>query len=96
MSLNSSSAAIVALTTLIALPLPIDLVKISLMPADSTTALTAPPAITPVPLGAGFNKTVEAQNLLVIWCGIVVPFIGTCIMLLLAVVTAFRTASGTA
>ena len=27
------------------------------MPADSTTARTAPPAITPVPAAAGFNTT---------------------------------------
>ena len=35
----------------------------SFIPATSTTALTAPPAITPVPGDAGINKTSDAQNL---------------------------------
>jgi hypothetical protein len=39
---------------------PNDLDKISLIPANSSTALTGPPALTPVPLTAGFNNTLLA------------------------------------
>jgi hypothetical protein len=39
----------------------------SLMPANSTTARTAPPAITPVPGEAGFINTLAAPKSLVTW-----------------------------
>ena len=43
------------------------------MPAASTTARTAPPAMMPVPSGAGFSSTLPAPKLPTIGCGIVVP-----------------------
>ena len=39
---------------------PSDFEIISLTPANSRTALTGPPALTPVPLEAGFNITLLA------------------------------------
>lgn len=36
---------------------PNDLLKISVIPANSSTARTGPPAITPVPGAAGFINT---------------------------------------
>lgn len=56
-------ALIVALTTLEALFEPNDFVKISLIPASSTTGRVAPPAITPVPSLAGFKIIRLALNL---------------------------------
>jgi flagellar protein FlaI len=41
---------------------PSDLDKISLIPTSSSTGLTAPPAISPVPSLAGFNKILDALN----------------------------------
>ena len=52
---------------------PSDFVKISPTPANSNTARTGPPAITPVPSAAGFNKTLPAPKRPIISCGIVVP-----------------------
>src|SRR5947208_2878763 len=46
------------------------LVRISWMPATSTTARTAPPAITPVPSDAGLSKTSPAPNRPSASCGI--------------------------
>jgi len=43
------------------------------IPAASTTARTAPPAMMPVPSGAGFSSTLPAPNLPVMVCGTVVP-----------------------
>src|SRR6201998_1456041 len=57
---SSLSAATVACTTLIALSLPSDLARMSCTPAHSSTARTAPPAITPVPGLAGRNSTTPA------------------------------------
>ena len=51
--------------------------EISLIPAASTTALTGPPAITPVPVGAGFNMTLPAPCFRVKAKGMVVPSRGT-------------------
>ena len=51
------SASIAALTTLWGLVVPRILVSTSLMPAASTTARTAPPAMTPVPGLAGRSST---------------------------------------
>src|SRR5690625_6830779 len=68
---------------------PNDFVKISSIPANSRTARTGPPEITPVPSAAGFIKTFPEPNLPWISCGIVVPTIGTLIKLSFAFSTAF-------
>src|SRR6266540_3688860 len=70
------SASKAAWTTLTGFALPKDLDRMSLMPAASTTARTAPPAITPVPGAAGLSRTFAAPNFCTISCGIVVPAIG--------------------
>jgi hypothetical protein len=51
-SRNRSRPSKVALTTLWGFVVPSDLVSTSVIPADSTTARTAPPAMMPVPAGA--------------------------------------------
>src|SRR5215472_13824588 len=51
-------ASKVALMTLCGLVVPIDLVSTFCTPAEVITARTAPPAITPVPSGAGFSSTI--------------------------------------
>src|SRR5579863_8160671 len=51
------SASNVALITLCGLVVPMDFVSTFCTPADVITARTAPPAITPVPSGAGFSRT---------------------------------------
>src|SRR6266478_3463468 len=56
-SFKLSSAAKVALTTLCGLEVPSDLVSTLVIPATCMTLRTGPPAMTPVPSGAGFNKT---------------------------------------
>src|SRR5687767_8835509 len=65
------------------------------MPHDSTTARTAPPAIRPVPSGAGFSSTLPDPNRPVTWCGIVVPLSGTRIRFFLAASIPFLMADGT-
>src|ERR671936_855759 len=65
------------------------------MPADSTTARTAPPAMSPVPSGAGFSSTLPEPNLPTTWCGIVVPFSGTRMRLFFAASIPFLIADGT-
>src|SRR3954453_15578192 len=55
-SFSESSPWQVARTTLWALADPSDLVTMFPMPAASTTARTAPPAMMPVPSGAGFSS----------------------------------------
>jgi hypothetical protein len=65
--------AIAAFTMLIEFEEPSDLDKMSLIPAHSTSARTAPPAITPVPGAAGLSSTTPAPSSPVTWCGIVVP-----------------------
>src|SRR5574344_2217248 len=57
------SASNVALATLIFVLEPNDLEIISLTPASSLTARAEPPAITPVPSLAGFNKTFALPTL---------------------------------
>ena len=52
---------------------PSDLDTISRTPASSNTARTAPPAITPVPSTAGFNKTLAAPFVPITSCWIVLP-----------------------
>src|SRR5579863_4785321 len=51
------SASKVALITLCGFVVPIDLVSTFCTPAEVMTARTAPPAMTPVPSGAGFSST---------------------------------------
>src|SRR5574344_365343 len=58
-------ASNVALATLILVLEPNDLETISLTPASSKTARADPPAITPVPSLAGFNKTSALPTLAV-------------------------------
>ena len=48
-----------------------------LYPASSSTGLTLPPAINPVPTAAGFNKTLALPNFPTNSCGTVVSTIGT-------------------
>ncbi len=52
----------VARTTLCGFALPMHLVRMSWMPALSTTARTAPPAMTPVPGDAGLRNTLPAPK----------------------------------
>src|SRR5215469_2763704 len=56
-SFSPSSAANVALTTLCGLEVPSDLVSTLVIPATCMTLRTGPPAITPVPSGAGLSST---------------------------------------
>src|SRR5688572_22796235 len=65
------------------------------MPQLSTTARTAPPAIRPVPSGAGFSSTAPEPNLPTTWCGMVVPARGTLIRFFLAASMPFLIADGT-
>src|SRR5262249_17494335 len=64
------SASKVALITLCGLVVPIDLVRTFCTPADVITARTAPPAITPVPSGAGLSSTRPEPNVPSTVCGI--------------------------
>ena len=52
-----------ALITLCGFAVPNDFATISLMPKTSQTALTGPPAIIPVPLGADLNLIFQAPSL---------------------------------
>ena len=61
----------VAFTTLCGLRRPIDLVSTLGMPQAVITARTEPPAITPVPSGAGFSSTCELANSPSTRCGMV-------------------------
>src|SRR4051812_6203088 len=65
------------------------------MPADSTTARTAPPAMMPVPSGAGFRSTWPAPNRPNTGCGTVVPLSGTRISDFFADSIPFLIADGT-
>src|SRR3954451_20774394 len=56
-SFNPIKPANVARTTLCELADPMDLVSTFRIPHDSTTARTAPPAMMPVPSGAGLSST---------------------------------------
>ena len=56
-------AFMVALITLCGFAVPIDLATISFTPKTSQTALTGPPAIIPVPLGAALNLILPAPSL---------------------------------
>src|SRR5687767_2890480 len=94
-SLRHSRPLNVARTTLCGFAEPSDLVSTLCRPAASTTARTAPPAIMPVPSGAGFNSTLPDPNLPTIACGIVVPASGTRISPFLAASIPFLMADGT-
>src|SRR3954471_11748838 len=74
---SSLRAATVACTTLIALSLPNDLARMSCTPAHSSTARTAPPAITPVPGLAGRSMTTPAAASPCTGCVTVPPISGT-------------------
>src|SRR5688500_14204871 len=65
------------------------------MPQLSTTARTAPPAISPVPSGAGLSSTLPDPNLPTTWCGIVAPRSGTRIRFFFAASIPFLIADGT-
>src|SRR5262245_13625065 len=94
-SLSWLRPSIVAFTTLCGLALPNDLVKTFWIPTDWITARTGPPAMTPVPSGAGFSSTLPDPKRPTTRCGIDVPIIGTFIKFFLAASTALRIACGT-
>src|SRR4051812_50273 len=71
------SASTVACTMLIELSEPKDLDRMSWMPAHSSTARTAPPAITPVPGLAGRSMTTPAAFSPCTGCGMVPWIRGT-------------------
>src|ERR671916_2119918 len=85
----------VARTRLTAVVEPRAFVSTSLTPASSSTARTAPPAITPVPSEAGLSITEELSNLPRTSCGIVVLRIGTLNISRLARSWPFAIAEGT-
>src|SRR5438270_1065428 len=92
---NCWSAASVARTVLMGLLVPCDLVRMSFMPADSMTARIAPPEMTPVPGAAGLSMILADPHLSRTSCGMVVPTIGTVIMLRFATSIPLRIASVT-
>jgi hypothetical protein len=85
----------VAATRFTGFEVPSDLVRMSRMPASSSTARTPPPAITPVPSEAGFMNTLPAPERPSTWCVIVVRYLGTRNRFFLASSTAFWIATGT-
>src|SRR6188472_638089 len=89
------SASIVAWVTFTGLVEPYTFARMSWIPADSTTARTEPPAMTPVPWEAGLSMTLLALNWTRTSCGIVVPTIGMRISFFFASSTPLRIASGT-
>src|SRR5262245_53312961 len=94
-SLSYDNPSNVARTTLCGFADPRDFVRMFITPADSTTARTAPPAMMPVPSGAGFNSTRPDPNAPVIGCGMVLPCSGTRIRLFFAASIPFLIADGT-
>src|SRR5439155_1977060 len=94
-SVSDPRPANVARTTLCGFAEPSDFVRMFVMPADSTTARTAPPAMMPVPSGAGFSSTLPAPKLPTTRCGIVVPASGTRIRFFFAASIPFLIADGT-
>ena len=71
------SPSIVARTMLCGLVEPRLLVRMSVMPAHSSTARTGPPAMTPVPVAAGLSSTRPAPWWPTTSCGIVEPVRGS-------------------
>src|SRR5690606_3952322 len=92
---SSLRPATVAATRFTGLEVPSDLVRMSRMPASSSTARTPPPAITPVPSEAGFMRTLPAPARPVTWWVMVVRYLGTRKRFFLASSTAFWIARGT-
>src|SRR5436190_3776788 len=93
--LRSINPANVARTTLCGLAEPSDFVSTLWIPALSTTARTAPPAMRPVPSGAGLSRTLPAPKRPTTRCGIVAPDNGTRIRFFLAASMPFLMADGT-
>src|SRR5215216_3499595 len=94
-SFRSISPLNVARTTLCGFAEPSDFVSTFWMPAASTTARTAPPAMMPVPSGAGFNSTCPAPKRPSTGCGTVVPASGTRMSDFFAASMPFLIAEGT-
>src|SRR5579864_4414228 len=92
---NCFSASKVALITLCGLVVPIDFVSTFCTPTEVITARTAPPAITPVPSGAGFSSTRPEPNVPSTACGIEVLLRLTRIRFFLADSIPLRIACGT-
>src|SRR5699024_4908207 len=93
--LSDLRPATVACTTLMALSLPSDLDRMSCTPAHSSTARTAPPAMTPVPGLAGRSMTTPPEVSPWTGCGMVPAIIGTRKKFLRASSTPFWIAAGT-
>ncbi len=89
------SAATVAWTMLIWLDDPSDLLRMSWMPAHSSTARTGPPAMTPVPGAAGRSMTTPAAFSPWTGCGMVPWMRGTRKKCFLASSTPLAMAAGT-
>src|SRR5690606_34531782 len=89
------SASTVACTMLIAFSEPSDLVSTSWIPAQSRTARTGPPAMTPVPGAAGRRKTPPAAASPGTVCGMVLWMRGTRKKFSFASSTPFAMAAGT-
>src|SRR5699024_10169861 len=89
------SAVTVACTMLIAFSEPRDLLSTSWMPAQSSTARTGPPAMTPVPGEAGRSSTTPAASSPCTRCGMVLRIIGTLKKFFLASSTPLAMAAGT-
>src|SRR4051812_42060795 len=87
--------ATVALTRLIGFCEPSDLLRMSWIPASSSTARTPPPAMTPVPSEAGLRNTLPEPNSPVTVWVIVEPCFGTRNRFFFARSTPFWIASGT-
>src|SRR5262245_52654104 len=94
-ALSIFKALTVARTTLCGLEEPRHFERMSWMPADSTTARTAPPAMTPVPAEAGRNRTLPEPKCPNPSCGIELWRSGTLNMFLRAWSLPLRIASGT-
>src|SRR5208283_4325911 len=95
LSRNCVSASNVALITLCGLGEPRLLVSTFCTPTEVITARTAPPAITPVPSGAGFSSTCPDPKRPSTWCGIVVWVKLTLTRFFLALSIPLRMAWGT-
>src|SRR5262249_32563659 len=95
LSRNCSSASIVAFTTLCGLCDPIDLVSTFGIPTAVITARTGPPAITPVPSGAGLSNTRPEPNAPSTGCWMVVARTCTLRRFFFAASMPFLIAAGT-
>ena len=91
--LRLRKASNVALTWLIGLFDPKLLATISFTPAISSTALILEPAITPVPAGAGFKRTLAPSQSTTTSCGIEVPSLSNVVRSFLASSPPFLMAS---